>query len=203
MPVGIPKLKTFPIQNTNGPRTEHRVPRNWALAAARGIQAQGARFDHPGCCSWARANMVETQVARLSPDQAAGQPDHVFTPSVARRRASPPSNKNKQGGLPRETKKKEMPPAAEYCIFHAICDGRMETVSPFVHFNSTQKAVLSLQRWTSGMPDPTLFSILVLCVPSGSAVFNLFQRLRSGVGIKYLLILCFDEGSGMFFPQFR
>ena len=40
--------------------------------------------------------------------------------------------------------------------------------------------------------DPTLFSILVLCVPSGSAVFNLFQRLRSGVGIKYLLILCFD-----------
>ena len=145
--------------------------------------------------------MAETQDARSSPDQAAGHPDQISTPSDARRKASPPSNKNRQGGLPRETKKKEMPPAAEYCIFHAICDGRMETVSPFVHFNSTQKAVLSLQRWTSGMPDPTLFSILVLCVPSGSAVFNLFQRLRSGVGIKYLLILCFDESGRVFVSQ--
>ena len=144
--------------------------------------------------------MERTQAARSSPVYAAWIPV-PDTPSDARRKASPPSNKNRLGFLGRETKKKEMPPAAEYCKFHAICEGRMEAVSPFIHFNSTQKAVLSAQMCTSGMPDPALFSTLVLCVPFGSAVFNLFQRLRSGVGIKYLLILCFDESGRVFVSQ--
>ena len=111
-------------------------------------ETQGARLkaaDHPAQ-ELARSIMKETQDARSSPAQAARAwlPDP--RPPVARRKASPPSNKNRQGGLSRETKKKEMPPAAEYCIFHAIWDGLMKTVSPFVHFNSTQKAVFSTQR---------------------------------------------------------
>ena len=146
----------------------------------------------------ARSIIKETQDARSSPaqDGRAGLPDP--RPPVARRKASPPSNKNRQGGLSRETKKKEMPPAAEYCIFHAIWDGLMETVSPFVHFNSTQKAVFATQRWTSGTPVPALFSTRVLCVPFGSLVFNLFQRFFSGVAMFYNLVIPLDKRGRVF-----
>ena len=75
-------------------------------------------------------------------------------------RASTPSNKNRLLVLGSLTKKKLTPFEKECEVCQAICDLCTEILLFFIIFNSMKNTFPFMQINVSGIPSPTLFSIL-------------------------------------------
>ena len=99
-----------------------------------------------------------------------------------------PSNKNRQRSLGLDARKKLTPLHLEYLMFQAICDFCRIILLFFIIFNSIKKLYPSIQINVSGIPSPTLFSILWKNVFLGRFCFNIVDSVFSVFAIFYPLI---------------
>ena len=97
-----------------------------------------------------------------------------------------PSNKKASPSEDAKARKKDTPPHLEWERCHAICDGCRVIPLLFIIFNSHQTGTPSMQRYESGMPSDTRFSIRWACVFFGRCFFNKLHSFASVVGTLHL-----------------